>query len=183
MGKSVPITLRVNPDVDARTHAKISTGKSENKFGIPISKARGVYAEAASLPGIEVVGVDAHIGSQLTELEPFRAAFLKLADLTRTLREDGHDIRRIDLGGGLGIPYVRSNEAPPLPFDYGRVVPTLAEAPFTSVTAATCSRRRCSTTHPTSCPTGRPASATCRALEWPRAICSSTSQEELASLP
>ena len=122
LGVTAPIALRVNPDVDARTHAKISTGKSENKFGIPISKARAVYAEAAALPGIEVVGVDVHIGSQLTELEPFEAAFTRVAELTEALRADGHDIRRLDLGGGLGIPYQNTNEAPPLPFDYGALI-------------------------------------------------------------
>ncbi|SEL24454.1 diaminopimelate decarboxylase [Roseivivax marinus] len=122
LGVTAPIALRVNPDVDARTHAKISTGKSENKFGIPISKARAVYAEAAALPGIEVVGVDVHIGSQLTELEPFEAAFSRVAELTEALRADGHDIRRLDLGGGLGIPYQNTNEAPPLPFDYGALI-------------------------------------------------------------
>ncbi|MEM9228316.1 MAG: diaminopimelate decarboxylase [Pseudomonadota bacterium] len=122
MNTRAPITVRVNPDVDAKTHAKISTGMSENKFGIPISKARAVYAEAARLPGVEVVGVDVHIGSQLTDLEPYRHAFEKVAELTRQLRADGHDIRRIDLGGGLGIPYTTSNEAPPLPSGYGDVV-------------------------------------------------------------
>ncbi|MEM9813415.1 MAG: diaminopimelate decarboxylase [Pseudomonadota bacterium] len=122
VGQTAPITLRVNPDVDARTHAKISTGKAENKFGVPIGEARRIYAEAARLPGIEVVGVDVHIGSQLTELEPYRNAFLKVAELTELLRADGHDIRRLDLGGGLGIPYERANSAPPLPFDYGRVI-------------------------------------------------------------
>ncbi len=122
LGKSAPITIRVNPDVDARTHAKIATGKSENKFGIPISKAREVYAMAAVLDGIEVVGIDVHIGSQLTELEPYEDAFNKVAALTLALRADGHDIRRLDLGGGLGIPYRRANEAPPLPFDYGEVI-------------------------------------------------------------
>ncbi|PKP68948.1 MAG: diaminopimelate decarboxylase [Alphaproteobacteria bacterium HGW-Alphaproteobacteria-4] len=122
MGLRAPVALRVNPDVDAKTHEKIATGKSENKFGIPIAKARAVYAEAAALPGIEVVGVDVHIGSQLTDLAPFRAAFEKVAELTRTLRADGHAISRLDLGGGLGIPYTRSNEAPPLPHDYGQVI-------------------------------------------------------------
>lgn len=122
MGKIAPITLRVNPDVDAKTHAKIATGKSENKFGVPISGARDVYARAAALPGIAVVGIDVHIGSQLTELGPFEAAFLKVAELTKTLRADGHDIKRLDLGGGLGIPYRRANEAPPLPFDYGALI-------------------------------------------------------------
>jgi diaminopimelate decarboxylase len=122
LGRRAPIAIRVNPDVDAKTHAKIATGKSENKFGIPIARARAVYAVAAGLPGIEVVGVDVHIGSQLTELAPFESAFLKVAELTEALREDGHVIRRLDLGGGLGIPYERTNEAPPLPFDYGEVI-------------------------------------------------------------
>lgn len=122
LGAVAPITIRVNPDVDARTHAKIATGKSENKFGIPISRAREVYAEAAGLPGLEVVGIDVHIGSQLTDLAPFEAAYRKVAELTEILRADGHDIRRLDLGGGLGIPYTRSNEAPPLPTDYGALI-------------------------------------------------------------
>jgi diaminopimelate decarboxylase len=122
MGKTAPITVRVNPDVDARTHEKIATGKSENKFGIPIAHAREVYARAAALPGIEVIGIDVHIGSQLTDLEPFEIAYTKVADLTRQLRGDGHDIRRLDLGGGLGIPYERSNTAPPLPLEYGEVI-------------------------------------------------------------
>jgi len=122
LGQRVPITIRVNPDVDAKTHAKIATGKSENKFGIPIARARAVYAQAAALPGLEVVGVDVHIGSQLTELAPFRLAYEKVAELTQVLRADGHDIRRLDLGGGLGIPYTRSNEAPPLPADYGALI-------------------------------------------------------------
>ena len=122
LGVVAPITVRVNPDVDAKTHAKIATGKSENKFGIPIAKAREVYAEAARLPGIKVIGIDVHIGSQLTDLEPYRAAFEKVKELTHQLRADGHDIMRLDLGGGLGIPYERSNEAPPLPKEYGDVV-------------------------------------------------------------
>ena len=122
LGVTAPIALRVNPDVDAKTHEKIATGKSENKFGIPIAKARAVYALAAALPGIGVVGVDVHIGSQLTDLAPFEAAFGKVRDLTLALREDGHDIRRLDLGGGLGIPYERSNSAPPLPIEYGQVI-------------------------------------------------------------
>jgi diaminopimelate decarboxylase len=122
LGKTAPITIRVNPDVDARTHEKIATGKAENKFGIPIGRAREVYALAASLPGIDVVGIDVHIGSQLTQLEPFEQAYAKVADLTRALRADGHDIRRLDLGGGLGIPYERTNTAPPLPVEYGEMV-------------------------------------------------------------
>ncbi len=122
LGVRAPIAIRVNPDVDARTHEKIATGKKENKFGIPISRAREVYAEAARLPGLEVVGVDVHIGSQLTELSPFEAAFTLVRELTLQLRADGHAITRLDLGGGLGIPYTRSNEAPPLPNDYGAMV-------------------------------------------------------------
>jgi len=122
LGVTVPVTIRVNPDVDAKTHEKISTGKSQNKFGIPISRARAAYAETAAQPGLKVVGIDVHIGSQLTDLAPYRAAYEKVAELTRTLRADGHEISRLDLGGGLGIPYERSNAAPPLPVDYGRVV-------------------------------------------------------------
>lgn len=122
MGAEVPIAVRVNPDVDAKTHAKIATGKSENKFGIPIARAREVYAEAARLPGLRVVGIDMHIGSQLTDLDPFRQAYCKMADLCRSLRADGHGIVRLDLGGGLGIPYRRDNSAPPLPIEYGQVI-------------------------------------------------------------
>ncbi len=122
LGKVAPITIRVNPDVDAKTHAKIATGKSENKFGIPIARAREVYAIAAKLPGLEIIGIDVHIGSQLTDLAPFEQAYTKVAELTEVLRADGHNIRRLDLGGGLGIPYERSNTAPPLPTDYGAMV-------------------------------------------------------------
>lgn len=122
LGAVAPITLRVNPDVDAKTHEKIATGRKEDKFGVPIAQARDIYRLAASLPGIEVMGVDVHIGSQLTDLAPFEAAFTKIADLTRDLRADGHTIRRLDLGGGLGIPYTRSNETPPLPMDYGAMI-------------------------------------------------------------
>ncbi len=121
-GLRAPVALRVNPDVDAKTHAKISTGKAEDKFGIPISRARAIYAAAGRMAGIAVVGIDVHIGSQITTLEPYEAAFLKVRELALALRQDGHDIRRLDLGGGLGIPYRRANEAPPLPFDYGEVV-------------------------------------------------------------
>ncbi|MEJ6508275.1 MAG: diaminopimelate decarboxylase [Octadecabacter sp.] len=122
LGKVAPITVRVNPDVDAKTHAKISTGKKEDKFGIPISRAREVYAMAATLPGLKVIGIDVHIGSQLTELEPFRLAYRKVAELTEQLRSDGHEITRLDLGGGLGIPYARDNNAPPLPLEYGAMI-------------------------------------------------------------
>ncbi len=119
---TAPITLRVNPDVDARTHEKIATGRKEDKFGVPLARAREIYARAARLPGLRVVGIDMHIGSQLTDLAPFEAAYTRMADLTRLLRADGHEIERLDLGGGLGIPYTRSNEAPPLPTDYGAMV-------------------------------------------------------------
>lgn len=122
LGMVAPIAIRVNPDVDAKTHEKIATGKSENKFGIPIAKARAAYAEAAALPGLRIVGIDVHIGSQLTELAPFEAAFQKVRELTLELRSDGHKIERLDLGGGLGIPYTRSNDAPPLPTDYGAMI-------------------------------------------------------------
>ncbi len=122
MGATAPIALRLNPDVDAGTHDKIATGRREDKFGVPIARAREIYARAAALPGIAVVGADMHIGSQLTDLAPFEAAYTKLADLTRALRADGHAITRLDLGGGLGIPYSRSNEVPPLPLDYGALV-------------------------------------------------------------
>ncbi|HGG65808.1 MAG TPA: diaminopimelate decarboxylase [Rhodobacteraceae bacterium] len=122
LGMVAPVTIRVNPDVDAKTHAKIATGKSENKFGIPISRALAVYAQAAAMKGLEVIGIDVHIGSQLTQLDPYRAAYEKVADLTKQLRAEGHNIRRLDLGGGLGIPYERSNDAPPLPMEYGAMV-------------------------------------------------------------
>ncbi len=122
LGVKAPITIRVNPDVDAKTHAKIATGKSENKFGIPIARAREVYKMAAAMPGLDVIGIDVHIGSQLTDLAPYEQAYQKVADLTEMLRADGHTIRRLDLGGGLGIPYERSNTDPPLPSDYGALV-------------------------------------------------------------
>ena len=122
MDRLAPITLRVNPDVDAKTHEKIATGKAENKFGIPISRAREVYALAASLPGIKVVGIDIHIGSQLTQLLPFEEAYKKIADLTNILRSDGHEIMRLDLGGGLGIPYGSNDGTPPTPKEYGQMI-------------------------------------------------------------
>jgi diaminopimelate decarboxylase len=121
-GRTARISVRVNPDVDARTHSKIATGKAENKFGIPISRARDVYALAAKLPGLEVTGVDRHIGSQITELAPFENAFALLADFVRTLRADGHGISHIDLGGGLGIPYREDYEPPPDPLAYAEIV-------------------------------------------------------------
>ncbi len=121
-GRAVDISIRVNPDVDPKTHAKIATGKSENKFGIPISRAREVYAHAAKLKGVRVIGVDMHIGSQIIELDPFGDAFALLADFVTTLRADGHTISHIDLGGGLGIPYREDNEPPPDPDAYAAIV-------------------------------------------------------------
>jgi diaminopimelate decarboxylase len=121
-GRTAPISVRVNPDIDAKTHHKIATGKAENKFGIPISRAREVYAAAAGLPGIRVTGVDMHIGSQITELGPFDNAFALLAEFVRDLRSDGHTISHVDLGGGLGIPYHDNNEPPPHPEEYANVV-------------------------------------------------------------
>jgi diaminopimelate decarboxylase len=122
LGQRAPITIRINPDVDAKTHAKITTGTSENKFGIPWSRAREAYKLAASLPSLEIVGVDMHIGSQITELSPFEAAFARVADLVKALRADGHAIRRIDLGGGLGVPYAPADPEPPAPELYGAAV-------------------------------------------------------------
>jgi diaminopimelate decarboxylase len=121
-GRIANVSVRVNPDVDAKTHAKIATGRAENKFGIPISSARAVYAQAAKLPGLRVVGVDMHIGSQITELSPFDDAFALLSDFVRQLRADGHTISHVDLGGGLGIPYREDNEPPPDPAAYAAVV-------------------------------------------------------------
>jgi diaminopimelate decarboxylase len=120
-GAVAAVALRVNPDVDAKTHAKISTGKAENKFGVAWGRAKAAYAHAARLPGIKVVGVDVHIGSQITDLAPFRQAFAKVVGLVKELRADGHQITRLDLGGGLGVPY-EERMAPPLPENYGTVV-------------------------------------------------------------
>ncbi|MER9350651.1 diaminopimelate decarboxylase [Mesorhizobium sp. M0239] len=122
LGKVAPISLRINPDVDAKTHKKISTGKAENKFGIPWQRARQVYARAAKLPGIRITGIDTHIGSQITELQPFDDAFALLVDLVGALRADGHAIEHIDVGGGLGIPYRIDNNPPPLPDAYAQIV-------------------------------------------------------------
>lgn len=125
LGKKAPIAFRVNPDVDPKTHQHISTGLKENKFGIPWAQVRDAYSLAASLEGIDVVGIDVHIGSQLTELGPFSEAFGLIAGLVPELRAAGHDIERVDIGGGLGIPYAEhgSNEdaAPPLPVEYGKL--------------------------------------------------------------
>jgi diaminopimelate decarboxylase len=122
LDKRAPTTLRINPDVDAKTHAKINTGTAETKFGIPFAHARQVYAHAATLKGIEIVGVDVHIGSQITDLEPFETAFRRVGELIAQLRGDGHTITRLDLGGGLGVPYENSNMPPPDPTAYGAMV-------------------------------------------------------------
>ena len=122
LGKTAPVSLRINPDVDAKTHKKISTGKAEDKFGIPLKNAHEVYGRAARLPGLKVSGVDAHIGSQITDLQPYDDAYRLLAELVGTLRADGHDISHIDLGGGLGIPYRTDNSPPPLPDAYAAIV-------------------------------------------------------------
>jgi len=124
--KRAPVTIRVNPDVDAKTHAKITTGTSETKFGIPWSRARDAYALASRLKGIEIVGVDVHIGSQITQLSPFAEAFARVVELVKQLRADGHAIARIDLGGGLGVPYISNNEPPPDPDSYGRLASRIA---------------------------------------------------------
>ena len=121
-GKTARISVRVNPDVDSGSHAKISTGKSENKFGIPLTHARAVYARAAKLPGLRVSGIDVHIGSQITDLVPLEAAFRLLVEFVQTLRDDGHTISHVDFGGGLGIPYHAEGEAPPLPSAYAAMV-------------------------------------------------------------
>ena len=122
MSRRAPVTLRINPDIDAKTHAKITTGTSETKFGIPFAHARETYGLAATLKGIEIVGIDVHIGSQITDLEPFEAAFRRVGELVQTLRADGHAITRLDLGGGLGVPYIEDNQPPPDPAAYGAMV-------------------------------------------------------------
>jgi diaminopimelate decarboxylase len=121
-GRRADISMRVNPDVDPKTHAKIATGKAENKFGIPISRAREVYARAAKLKGVRAIGVDMHIGSQIIDLQPFRDAFALLAEFVGVLRADGHAISHIDVGGGLGVPYREDNEPPPDPNAYAAIV-------------------------------------------------------------
>jgi diaminopimelate decarboxylase len=122
VGQRATVSIRVNPDVDAKTHHKISTGKAEDKFGISYKRAREVYARAAELPAIDVAGIDMHIGSQITELEPFEKAFRLMAELTEELRTDGHNIRHVDLGGGLGVPYRGTNDVPPHPDEYAAMV-------------------------------------------------------------
>ena len=122
VGLTAPVSVRINPDVDARTHAKISTGKAENKFGIPLSRAREVYAAASKLPGIRIAGVDMHIGSQIVELAPFDNAAALLAEFARALMSDGHRLEHIDFGGGLGIPYRPDDPEPPLPSAYAQTI-------------------------------------------------------------
>ena len=122
MGRRARIAIRVNPDVDAKTHAKISTGKSENKFGVPYNDAAELYDEAAKLPGIEVTGIHMHIGSQITDLAPFRQAFQLMREFHGELKRRGHDIAHLDLGGGLGVPYRGTNDVPPHPDEYAAVV-------------------------------------------------------------
>lgn len=122
LGREAPVSIRVNPDVDAKTHKKISTGKSATKFGIPISRAREVYGEVARLKGLKVTGVDMHIGSQITDMEPFDNAVTLLAELARDLMADGHRLHHLDLGGGLGVPYAASDPVPPAPAAYAEVV-------------------------------------------------------------
>ena len=122
VGQRASVSIRVNPDVDAKTHAKITTGKADNKFGISWIRAHEVYARAAKLPGLDVAGIDMHIGSQITELAPFEQAYKLMAELTRSLQADGHNIRHLDLGGGLGIPYRGDNDIPPHPDEYGAMV-------------------------------------------------------------
>lgn len=122
LNKRTLITIRVNPDIDAKTHEKISTGKKDNKFGIPINRAREVYRQASQMLGVKVVGVDVHIGSQLTNLEPFRMAFTKLAELVDDLLKDGHEIKCLDLGGGLGISYQKTNDVQPSLQEYGQII-------------------------------------------------------------
>ena len=122
MSRKAPTAIRVNPDVDAKTHAKISTGKSDNKFGVPFADAAALYAEAARLPGIRVNGIHMHIGSQITDLAPYRDAFALMRELTIELRRQGHEIEHLDLGGGLGVPYRGTNDIPPHPDEYAAVV-------------------------------------------------------------
>lgn len=122
MSVDAPVSLRINPDVHAGTHEKISTGRKADKFGIAWNRAREVYGRAGTLPRLRIVGIDMHIGSQITALEPFETAFSRLGELVRVLRQDGHTIEHVDLGGGLGIPYRHDNQPPPLPADYAEVV-------------------------------------------------------------
>ena len=122
LGRKAPIAIRVNPDVDAKTHAKISTGKSENKFGVPFAEARALYDLAAELPALDIVGIHMHIGSQITDLAPMRAAFTLMRQLAKELLAAGYQLRHLDLGGGLGIPYDANDPPPPHPRDYAAII-------------------------------------------------------------
>ena len=122
LGRQAPIAIRVNPDVDAKTHAKISTGKSENKFGVPFAEARALYDLAAELPALDIVGIHMHIGSQITDLAPMRAAFTLMRQLAKELLAAGYQLRHLDLGGGLGIPYYANDPLPPHPRDYAAII-------------------------------------------------------------
>jgi diaminopimelate decarboxylase len=126
-GVRAPVAMRINPDVDAKTHAKITTGTAEAKFGVPWNKAREIYAQARELSGIQIVGVDLHIGSQITDLAPFEAAFARAVELIGVLRADGHEITRADFGGGLGVPYRLGEDPPPNPAAYGAIVKKLTD--------------------------------------------------------
>jgi diaminopimelate decarboxylase len=126
LGLRAPCALRVNPDVDARTHAKISTGKADNKFGVPYDRAGGIYARLSALPGLEMKGLAVHIGSQISDLEPSRLAFLKMGELMAAIRAEGHSVTHMDLGGGLGVPY-KASDSLPTPQDYGAMVASVAK--------------------------------------------------------
>ncbi|TPW27290.1 diaminopimelate decarboxylase [Pararhizobium mangrovi] len=121
-GLVAPVSFRINPDVDARTHAKISTGRKEDKFGISIARAETAYAHARALPGVRPIGIDMHIGSQITDLQPFADAFSRLGELVARLRAAGHEIEHVDVGGGLGIPYRLDNAPPPSPEAYAALI-------------------------------------------------------------
>jgi diaminopimelate decarboxylase len=128
IGREAPVGFRVNPDVPAGSHAKITTGTAESKFGIAIGDALGSYAHTASLPNLAIRGVAVHIGSQLTSLDPLERAFTRIGELIAALRDDGHDIRVADLGGGLGVPYNPDQPHPPSPADYGAMVRRITRA-------------------------------------------------------
>ncbi len=122
MGLVAPVSVRINPNVDAKTHAKISTGKAEDKFGIPFEQANEIYSQIAAASNLVATGIDMHIGSQITDLEPFDNAFALMANLVKSLRADGHTINHVDVGGGLGIPYISDNSPPPDPVEYAAIV-------------------------------------------------------------
>ncbi len=126
LGQRAPCALRVNPDVDARTHAKISTGKADNKFGVAYDRAAAIYARLSALPGLDMKGLAVHIGSQISDLEPSRLAFLKMGELMEAIRSEGHSVTHMDLGGGLGVPY-KASDSLPTPQDYGAMVASVAK--------------------------------------------------------